>query len=264
MRGKSRKSRMRGGSHQVLLAFDMDETIGNVWQFFPMVDALIHDAPDAYKIFVKEIAKRERTTTLGLIRPGLVAFFEKIAVEQQFGNVGPVVLYSNNSAEEMLTFTQDLIHELVGRPIIQFCAHWGHPIRANEINPNQPGSGQKTWATLVNIFRACGVEATPERTLFFDDQIHPNLVEVLQENYIHVNAYSYRIPKQIRIEILKESVTDPDFFQSHSNLLSTNTNTATTFPPRMNKSMGHILNSFYRVLRQGKQNGGVKKTKKHR
>lgn len=247
-----RRLKHRGGTKQVLLAFDMDETIGNVWQFFPIVDVLSESYPRAYREFVKEVAKREQRGDLGLLRPGLLDFFHTIAAGQQDGTIAPVVLYSNNSALEMLHFTRDVLHEAVGRPTIEVCLHWGHPLRRNEIVPNDPGNGRKTWTTLAASFRMCGVEATPSQTLFFDDQPHPDLMDILQENYIHVSGYSYKIPNNVRTELLVTSLEAAgvavDTFQADHAELFKESQAQTRPPPHTNKSIGFMKESLHRLL----------------
>ena len=205
-----------------------------------------------------------------MLRPGILDMFQSISQGQRQGRIGPVVIYSNNSALEVLEFVRDVLHEAIGAPTIEVCAHWGHPLRINEIVPNDPGNARKTWDVLHALFAECGAyDATPSNTLFFDDQPHPDLMKNLGENYIHVTGYSYRIPKYVRNTLFVnalESLQKSDKNSLNPDLLTINS-TSTHLPPRNNTSIEFMKQSLIRLLSntqntQNTQTGGKRKSGK--
>jgi hypothetical protein len=200
-------------------AFDLDETLANVFTPFYMIcslrpiltaqeDKIPMNLPDtltdamrnAYFIFVHLVAERENSDKpLGILRPGLIRCFEEIQSQYEEGLCKGVVFYSNNGSLGCLEFVRDVLQDALGNPhLICECAHWSHPFRTHEIDPLIPGSGKKTWATLKRLLTDGMCDATkeigPQDVMFFDDLIHPDLHTTLGPygNYVHVKPYTYK------------------------------------------------------------------------
>jgi len=169
---------------------------------------------NAYEIFIMLCIEQEQRG-LGILRPGILDFLRNVRVKQEGGIVGPVIIYSNNSCLEILEFARDIVHQTVGEV---FCAliERNNPIRLLPGHPNPP----KTWPTLRKIFmEECneeyeGINPQPERTLFFDDIIHPNLKGILRRNYIHVPAYEKDIPIEIKVKLYFIAATRARLFDN--------------------------------------------------
>ena len=106
----------------------------------------------------------------------------------------------------MLEFARDVIHAAVGSDVFCSCVHWEHSLRQHEIVPGDPGNGRKTWTTLQSIYmKDLGLLPSLKKTLFYDDQHHPDLEAALGQNYILVKAYEYKVPSTRQIMILRAS-----------------------------------------------------------
>ena len=149
----------------------------------------------AYKQFVHLVAQKESSDVpLGILRPGLLDVCREILRQIHAGECGGALMYSNNPNGMVLEFIRDIIHEILGEPIFCALADWNHPLRTPEITAGEPGAADKTWRVLQQIIlKDCGERVTPRQVMFFDDQHHPNLEEVLPAgNYIHVTPYTYK------------------------------------------------------------------------
>lgn len=202
-------------------AFDLDETLANVFTPFYMICALrpvltaeedalpvplqlpteLQDAlRNAYFKFVHLVAEREASERpLGILRPGIIRCFEEIQSQYQEGICKGVVLYSNNGSLGCLEFVRDVLQDAIENPnLICECAHWSHPFRTEEIDHGSPGSGRKTWSTLKRLLTQglCDApkDVQPKDVMFFDDLIHPDLHMILGPfgNYVHVKPYRYK------------------------------------------------------------------------
>jgi hypothetical protein len=87
---------------------------------------------------------------------------------------------------------QDIIHRVVGHPIIGSCIHWHHPCRQSDHETQ--ATITKSWGTLkaILIDQGAPLDLSPDRVLFFDDQDHINLQSALQNNYYKVPIYRTR------------------------------------------------------------------------
>ncbi len=201
------------------IAFDMDETLGSLYTVYPFMCSLrgedffkdLNSPPKVqlsldlrvimdvtYMIFVSKLADLERSRMpLGILRPGILNVMRKIATLHKKGTVKGVVLYSNNGHLVLLELIRDIIHQAIGyNKLICDCVHWNHSIRFSE-RTKQPGSAPKTWDTLRRIFIEgnCNAEPSlmPSQVLFFDDQPHPDLMNALEQNYIFIKPYTYKV-----------------------------------------------------------------------
>jgi hypothetical protein len=142
----------------------------------------------AYQLFVNRIAMEERSMRpLGIIRPGMIGIMRQI--HKMKSAIKGVVIYSNNRYLPSLVLVQDIIHRVIGHPIIDSCIHWHHPCRQSD-HETQP-SITKSWGTLkaVLIDQGAPLDLSPDRVLFFDDQDHVQLQSALQTNYYKVPIY---------------------------------------------------------------------------
>ena len=191
------------------VAFDLDQTLADVTSihlfllsltirtyleehkpymvaYFP--SELDEQLKRAYQLFVHCLAKEERSSRpLGIVRPGMIGIMRQI--DKMKSAIKGVVIYSNNRYLPSLVLVQDIIHRVIGHPIIGSCIHWHHPCRQSD-HETQP-SITKSWGTLkaVLIDQGAPLDLSPDRVLFFDDQDHTELQSALQNNYYKVPIY---------------------------------------------------------------------------
>lgn len=172
-------------------AFDLDATIGDFDKVADILDyfyvynvsfELNKKLIDAYYIFVEKIVEQIKNGSCKIFNPEILHVI-------QDNNVQNAVIYSNNSHYETLVFAKDVIEAYFNRPVFCFLMHWGHDFRIDEIVSGDPGNGRKTWLVLKRAFKECSLEVKPDQVLFYDDQKHPDLMQVLGENYIQVRYY---------------------------------------------------------------------------
>ena len=221
--------------------FDLDETLANVYTPYYFLYDLQREssyvdkkhiskkisrtppprlAPlikDAYGEFVQRIADQETSSDpLGIIRPGVIQVMERLRDMKSQGLCEGVVIYSNNGSLANLRFVRDVIHRAIDTSnLICDCIHWHHPYRKTEYTtPIREGAADKTWTVMKKILTkgACKAPSSrvqPNTVYFFDDQSHPDLEEVLEDNYIHMNEYPYKTPfirvAQIYLDSIKNA-----------------------------------------------------------
>lgn len=205
----------------------------------------------AYQEFVRLISVKESSEMpLGILRPGIVDVCREILQQQQAGLCGGALMYSNNPNKMVLEFVCDIIHEILGHPIFCTLADWNHPLRTSEITPSYPGMAKKTWNVLQKIIqKECGApQVIPQQVMFFDDQHHPNLEEILPvDNYIHVTPYKFKPSiesiKQLYVQAIRSAGFNDKFMKS--NLINYIRNVQTDFytvkTPRIYSLSNHIL-----------------------
>ena len=146
----------------------------------------------AYVEFVLRIVQEERSPhPLGLLRTGLLPLMEQLADLHKTGRVHQVILYSNNRCLESLELVRDVIHMHLQYEMIQLCSHWDDPRRTlDKVNPEHT----KTWMTMKSLLQHLGASdfLHPMDVLFFDDQHHPNVNEILHSNDHRVPPYQFR------------------------------------------------------------------------
>jgi hypothetical protein len=154
--------------------------------YFP--NELEEQLKQAYQLFVHRLAMEEKSPRpLGIIRPGMIGIMRQI--DKMKSAIKGVVIYSNNRYLPSLVLVKDIIHRVIGHPIIGSCIHWHHPSRTSD-HETQP-SITKSWGTLkaVLIDQGAPFDLSPDRVLFFDDQDHTELQSTLQTNYYKVQIY---------------------------------------------------------------------------
>ena len=207
--------------------FDLDLTLADITSFyffllsFHIKDFVLASSPSmfsffpeelhtrlqkAYRLFVERVAMEEASENpLGLLRPGVLAIMQDLAVLYRKKKVKQVLIYSNNRYLPSLQFVRDVIHYVINTNLITECIHWYHPMRENDkIDVNY----SKTWDTMQSMC-VQGSEMDPKQVYFFDDQLHVQLQYVLKENYYQVPAYHCTVPfdriKGIYQSVLREA-----------------------------------------------------------
>ena len=173
--------------------FDMDGTIGNIHQFFQIITQF-KSSKAAYKELVSIVAER----TPDIINPTILDTLKKISRDKKSGVEIHCMVYSNNSALEILHFASDIIQQIIGENLFCSYIHATHPIRKefDTLMSSVPNDRLKTWSTFRKIFtQKCSVpEPTPAESYFYDDLEHPDLMNVLGDHYIHIEAYDKKHP----------------------------------------------------------------------
>jgi len=217
------------------VAFDLDGTLGSFESimpllilFFPSLAEELYRKPHwhgpeydpiattptmkaklsrAFAKFITLIAANEEQTQL--LRPGITHVIQYLLDIQKKGEIGGMMIYSNNANPYALQFAHELIKAVLGVEKEIFCplVHWGHRLRDEEIRSKLPplplGHGPKRVETIINAFtewQKCGyytaktrhITITPANVIFIDDQIHPEIARALPpDNYIHVQSYGH-------------------------------------------------------------------------
>jgi hypothetical protein len=185
---------------QKYYAFDLDATLGDFGEIANLLDYFyVEGASDdlkikldmAYKLFIGKVVVNVRNGSCLLFNPEILNVIGKNKVEN-------AIIYSNNSHRETLVFAKDVIEGLFGRSIFCFLMEWGHPFRTNEIVKGDRGNGAKTWLTLQRGFlEGCDITIEPDQVLFYDDQKHNDLMNVLGGNYKHIRGYVIDFDKEV-------------------------------------------------------------------
>jgi len=217
------------------VAFDLDGTLGSFESimpllilFFPSLAEELYRKPHwtgpeyeaiattptmraklgrAFAKFVELMAANEEQ--IQLLRPGITGIIRYLLEIQKKGQIGGMMIYSNNANPYTLHFAHELIKAVIGEEREIFCplVHWGHRLRDEEIRSKLPplplGHGPKQVETIINAFtewQKCGyytaktrhITITPADVIFIDDQIHPEIARTLPpDNYLHVQSYGH-------------------------------------------------------------------------
>jgi len=220
------------------VAFDMDSTLGYfesvsnfITLFAPWLLQEVYQAPyykgpafpvigvskdsrgklfQAFRMFVKYVAADEKLN--GLLRPGILPIIKRLLVAKKAGQVGGLMIYSNNSSRHMLIFVNELIKEVLGVQEEIFCplVDWWHQIRDKECRSDTTanlGHGPKSVSTIQTafttaaMFEKCGYgvltkkDVAAENIVFFDDLIHQDIYAgIPRANYFHVQPYVHYAP----------------------------------------------------------------------
>jgi len=179
----------------------------------------------ALRAFVKELAANEDTNRL--LRPGILPIIKRLLAAKKAGQVGGLMIYSNNSSRHMLIFVNMLIKEILGVEENIFCplVDWWHQIRDKECRAKEGrakegrakegrakeaadlGMGPKTIGTIQTafttaaMFETCGYgvltkkDVAAENIVFFDDLIHHEIYAgIPRAHYFHVQPYVHYAP----------------------------------------------------------------------
>ena len=219
------------------LALDLDGTIGDfigVWKilcalrqarFFVDNKEKIKKPPNpdfewkidiAYDRFVKAVALREETFSIGLFRPGIYSVFKEIVRLRKAGILKGVIIYSNNGSIVTLEFVRDVLETAFGCKIFDELVHFYHLLR---VKVPVKTDIRKTWVELRRLLveGACKAPSSikPEQVIFIDDQIHSDLVKELGPNYVKIAPYVNNRAHVVEVfkGVLDELLTDRYFFE---------------------------------------------------
>lgn len=185
--------------------FDLDETLAEVYPLHYFIEPA--PAAHVYREFVKGVAAAEDARVpLGLLRPGILAVMERLLTLQRRGILLGVLIYSNNGHLPTLKFIRDVIHAHLGirKPLILECIHWDHPDRTDS-----PVREDKTWDSLRGILERYSPAIPPDRVYFVDDLEHPDLMEALGEQYLHVPPYEYHASFDRLVALMEDAAGVP-------------------------------------------------------
>jgi hypothetical protein len=204
---------------QKYYAFDLDATLGDFGEIANLLDYFYVEGASAdlkikldaaYTVFIGKVVANVENGSCKLFNPEILDVIDQNKVQQ-------AIIYSNNSHRETLVFAKDVIEGLFGRSVFCFLMEWGHPYRTNEIVKGDPGNARKTWLTLQRGFsEGCSINVEPDQVLFYDDQKHPDLMNLLRENYKHIRGYVTDFNKEVEtlstviIESLAEASLNGD------------------------------------------------------
>ena len=219
------------------LAFDLDGTLGNfliLWKFLcglrqsefyrtlpaasPSED-LKWELDISYSSFVKRIADAETSSNpLGIFRPRIFDMLKAVAKLKAQGKITGVIMYTNNSSLSLVNLVRDVVHYIVKAPLFDGIFHYTHPIRPVQQLTGKP-SPNKSWAELSLILKAAGAPETvqPENVMFFDDQIHHDLLTRLGANYVKVFEYTYNPPLSTVADLYYSSLKNSNLTQGSKN-----------------------------------------------
>lgn len=200
------------------LGFDLDETLGKFsstdgYIYFFMPQALYgglykgygtYPVPSpelqaklqaGFDLFAQCLASKE--PGLGLLRPGIVQIFNKLADLKASGKIAGIIIYSNNGNIASLLLASKMIEYLVGKGPL-FCNHIDYYNEMRNIAnvKIKPGNATKTVRVLRQSFLdpRCGnytsINDIPvDKLFFFDDLIHDDIIDIIGDRYFQVNPY---------------------------------------------------------------------------
>jgi len=210
------------------LAFDLDSTLGDfmgVWNilcalrqpsFFKSPDNIAPYPNKSFEVkihktydeFVRLVAEEERgKTPLGLFRPGIFEIFREVVRLKRNGDCDGVIVYSNNGCKAILEFVCDVVRHILKYKVFDDLIHFHHKLR---IKAEAAVDVRKNWTELKKILVEGDCQAldniSPQDVMFFDDQIHQDLVNNLGDKYIKVDSYETVPNKRAIIELYKSSL----------------------------------------------------------
>lgn len=139
-----------------------------------------------------------------LIRPSMI----EVAKELQNSDVKSVVIYSNNSNLSLLHLGARMVEKLANVPdLFDNYIHWYHPFHTRE--------QKKTLAVLQKAF----YKPVPvEQLYFFDDLVHPDLLEQLGDHYTQVEPYKFVADPELLNECFLEAFLQERLFENEEYL----------------------------------------------
>jgi hypothetical protein len=245
------------------LAFDLDGTLGNfliLWKFLcglrrnefykttppgsiePSKD-LEWELDISYSSLVKRIAEAETSPTpLGIFRPRIFDMLKAVAKLKTQGKIEGVIMYTNNSSLSLVNLVRDVVHYIVKIQLFDGIFHYIHPIRPVSPRTGKP-SPNKTWTEMMILLQAIGAPLTlqPENVMFFDDQMHTDLIRRLGDNYVRVNEYTYNPPLSSIVDLYSNALKNSNITQGSKDAFIAHVMTCHKTPPN---SINAHLNSL--------------------
>ncbi len=182
----------------------------------------------AFQLFVDCLVEKEKAQPrLGLVRPSMIDFIQRLYELKQTGAVKKVLIYSNNGNPALLKLAAKMLEGLGSAPGL-FCdfIHWYHPSRRTEVEYGRPGMARKSLQVLVSAFRGAGCASSVEDMLhgeyYFFDDLNPPHADLLNRDhltYFQIKPYKYDADPNVIIECFKQAfegaglVNDEEYFQ---------------------------------------------------
>jgi len=166
-----------------------------------------------YDIFISRLAEIETSTPIGLFRPGIFPVLQKALELKDSNIVKGVILYTNNSSRNFVKFVVDIIHKVLPRPIFDDVSDRLDPLRLIDPGTGRPYT-RKTWHEVKRLLMRGRTQVLkkPRRkeVMFFNDQIHANLMTQLdpEHNYVKLDTYIYEFDPDAMKGIFKEALND--------------------------------------------------------
>lgn len=182
----------------------------------PLSPSLKGILDSAFAKFIQCVAQKElQDPPLGLLRPSMIDFIQRLKDLKDEGEVKAVVIYSNNGNPALLQLAGGMLETLANAPGL-FCnyIHWFHPYRQGEVAYRRPGMATKSLAVLKKAFQTglCSPAEIPEDQIYFFDDLNPphyDLVYHLKDHYIQIDPYKYDAEfaplDECFIQVMKES-----------------------------------------------------------
>jgi predicted phosphatase len=219
------------------LVFDLDGTLGDftiLWKvlcnlrqesFFKRFPDKIKPMPNqdfewqlsiAYEAFVKQIAAAETSDApLGIFRPGIFDLFAEIVKMKKNGKCSGAIIYTNNGSLSLVECVRDVINTAMRYKVFDDVLYYYHPIR---IRRNPVPNPRKTWdemkTLLVDSECAAPLSVDPHEVMFFDDQMHHELMGRLGANYVKVSEYKAACDVEALLKIYTDSLRKGEIFDS--------------------------------------------------
>lgn len=170
---------------------------------FDMDDTISHTDED---IFTREYNRNGAYLEQIHINPQILDVLREAEARKASGQVAAIFLYTNNSSNLYINLVHYKLRHLlqgvtptsltsVSKVDFEFDPVFDDIVSRNDIrrtnHTNSPYK-KKTFADIEMMCRGANVstEYLPQRTFFFDDQIHPDLLEKLPKgHYIHIGRF---------------------------------------------------------------------------
>ncbi len=167
----------------VYIGFDFDQTLGDfesLFTIFPTKDSPYYE--DIVEIFAQKEMSRK---PFGVIDPRIVKLLPSLKILKQSGNIKAIVIYSNNSSYELISFIADVMGYIAGdRNLVDKVAHLTYPGRKS------PAKTVQFLKRLISEAKGIPVNRIDTKEIYFmDDQLHPDLIHKLQDRYRKVDSY---------------------------------------------------------------------------
>lgn len=217
------------------LAFDLDATLGDfmgVWHImcalrqpsfyknaenvskYPSVD-FEKKIDKAYEVFVRLIASAESGfRKVGLFRPGIFDIFKEVVALKKKGDCVGVIIYSNNGCKAILEFVRDVVHYVYDYKVFDDIVHFHHSLR---LKSETATDVRKNWVELKRLLveGKCKAPDTVQASdvMFFDDQVHYDLVTNLGKKYIKVSSYESSPDMRAIVEMYRNSLKRANLYE---------------------------------------------------
>ena len=131
------------------------------------------------------------------------------------GKCSGAIIYTNNGSLSLVECVRDVINLALGYKVFDDVLYYYHPIRMRR---NPVPNPRKTWdemkALLVDSECAAPLSVLSSEVMFFDDQMHHELLGRLGSRYVKVSEYKAACDVEALLDIYTESLRKADIFES--------------------------------------------------